>query len=63
MYALRVTPLVDLLADLYVLSTVLLLVGLGVMLGLKQPAQRMAVARSLLAALAALMATRPPRPV
>jgi beta-lactamase regulating signal transducer with metallopeptidase domain len=66
MFALRMTSLVDVLADVYLLSTALLLAGLGVMSWLKQPARRLAVARSIVAALAALtvLATAPgwPRP-
>ncbi len=49
------------LADLYLLSTVLLLVGLAVMYRFKQPSRRMAVARSVAAGLVAWPCSRPLR--
>jgi beta-lactamase regulating signal transducer with metallopeptidase domain len=57
----QLTPLFHWLADLYLLSTALLLIGLAVMYWCKQPARRMAVARSLAVGLAALatLATAP----
>ena len=57
----RFTPLVDWLTDVYLLSTVLLLVGLAVMHRFRQPSRRMAVARSVAVGLAALavLATAP----
>jgi beta-lactamase regulating signal transducer with metallopeptidase domain len=59
--AYRLTSLAHRLTDLYVLSTILLLIGLAVMYWFKQPARRIAVARSLAAGLAALvtLATTP----
>ena len=48
------TTLEHWLTDLYLLSTVLLLAGLTVMCRLKQPARRIAVARSVSAGLAGL---------
>jgi beta-lactamase regulating signal transducer with metallopeptidase domain/protocatechuate 3,4-dioxygenase beta subunit len=57
----RLTPLVHWMADYYLLSTVLLLIGLVVIYRLKQPSRRMAVARSIVVGLAALavLATAP----
>ena len=66
MFASLLTALVPWLADLYLLSTVLLLIGLALIYVLEQPARRIVAARSLVAGLAALamLATAPgwPRP-
>jgi beta-lactamase regulating signal transducer with metallopeptidase domain len=57
----RLAPFVHWLVDLYLLSTVLLLVGLALLHLFKQPSRRMAVAQSVAAGLAALviLATAP----
>ncbi|HEX3447765.1 MAG TPA: M56 family metallopeptidase, partial [Isosphaeraceae bacterium] len=52
--AFRFTTLVHWLTDLYLLSTVLLLIGLTVIYRLKQPARRIAVGRSIAAGLGGL---------
>jgi beta-lactamase regulating signal transducer with metallopeptidase domain len=61
MIASRLATVVHWLADLYLLSTVLLLVGMAIMNRLRKPSRRMAVARSVAAGLAALaiLATAP----
>ena len=58
------SPLMNWLTDVYLLSTILMLLGLAVMHRYKQPSRRMAVARSVTVGLVALavLATAPSRP-
>ena len=54
MIEIRLTNLFHWLADAYLLSTVMLAIGLAVMYRFKQPSRRMPVARSAVAGLAGL---------